>query len=266
MFSGVHIVPREHLIYSPWRITDAPWGATITTPDEERNIFTISRGGDTMKRFQFIDKYNNVYPIGVLAKTLEVSKNGYYSWRNRPESNQKLRRRILIYQVCEAYDNNHGIYGSRKITSELVEHNIDVYRNTVAKMMREMNLQSKAQKRRSFVLTTDSNHLQPVTNNTLGRQFSASQPDQKWVADKTYIATKDQGWVYMAAVMDLYSRKIVGWAVSDSLETTLVRDALQNAIKRRHPGAGLLHHSDRGSQYASTQYRSILNSQISNAA
>lgn len=211
-----------------------------------------------MKRCQFIETHRDTYPIDCLTQTLGVSRSNYYAWRDRPVSSRAQRRQELAEAVHDVYLEHHGIYGSRKITEELIEREVQVCRNTVANLMREMNLQSRAQKRRSFVVTTDSDHTDPIAPNRLQRDFSATRPNEKWVADITYVPT-DEGWAYLAAVMDLFSRRIVGWAVSDSLESSLVLDALDQAIETRRPLPGsLMHHSDRGGQYASGAHRARL--------
>lgn len=211
-----------------------------------------------MRRYQFIDQQREHYPLHDLVHTLEVSRSGFYAWHKRPLSPRAQRHQQLARTVAQTYHQFEGIYGSRKITRELLESKINICRNTVDKLMREMNLQSKAQKRRAFVLTTDSQHPEPIAENHLAQDFTARRPDEKWVADITYVPT-DQGWAYMAAVMDLYSRRIVGWAVSDSLESDLVLEALEQAIQTRSPKPGeLMYHSDRGVQYASRAHRGRL--------
>ncbi len=210
-----------------------------------------------MKHYHFIHTHRRIYPLTLLVQTLDVSRSGYYQWRDRPVSVRAQRHRQLRQAVREIHAEFDGIYGSRKIAEELVERNVQVCRNTVARLMREMSLQSKAQRRRSFVLTTDSNHVDPIASNVLNRDFNAAWPNTKWVADLTYVPT-DEGWAYLAAVMDLFSRRIVGWAVGDSLETSLVLKALDQAIETRRPPAGLVHHSDRGVQYASVDHRQRL--------
>lgn len=211
-----------------------------------------------MRRYQFIDQHRDRYPLARLVHTLDVSRSGFYEWRERPISSRAQRREALAEQVQETFIEFDGIYGSRKIAEELVQRDVQICRNTVAGLMREKNLQSKAQRRRSFTVTTDSNHAEPIVPNVLERNFAAEAPNAKWVADITYVPTEN-GWAYMAAVMDLFSRRIVGWAVGDSLETSLVMNALNNAIETRRPERGtLMHHSDRGSQYASADHRERL--------
>jgi transposase InsO family protein len=208
-------------------------------------------------RYQFIDDQQARYPVDLLVESLEVSRSGYYEWRDRPLSARAERRAELAQQVHEMFLDHQGIYGSRKIAVELVEREVRVCRNTVAKMMREMNLRSKTQRKRSFTLTTDSNHAEPIAPNLLGRDFTAAHLNEKWVADITYIPMKES-FAYLAAVMDLHSRRIVGWSVSESLDTSVVLEALEQAIQTRRPREGMIHHSDRGCQYASGDHRSLL--------
>lgn len=209
-----------------------------------------------MTRYELIRDHRDVYPVSLLAELLEVSPSGFYEWLDRPPSDRQLRREGIADAVRAAFDDSYGIYGSRKITEELAARGVRVCRNTIAGLMNEQNLRSRTQKRR-FVVTTNSAHAQPVAPNQLNRDFSADGPDLKWVADITFVPTAS-GWAYLAAVMDLYSRRIVGWAVSDTPETALVLDALEQAIETRRPHVDLIHHSDRGCQYASDRYRRIL--------
>ena len=209
-----------------------------------------------MSFYRIMAECREHYPVAAMAEVYGVSTSGFYDWLDREPSARERRREELAEQVREAFDDVSGIYGSRKLTRELVERKIEVCRNTVAGLMRDQGLRSRAQKRR-HVTTTDSSHVEPVTPNTLERDFTAAVPDRKWAADITYIETAE-GFVYLAAVMDLFSRRIVGWSLSDSLESTLVLEALENAIRLRAPEAGLLHHSDRGVQYASERHRRLL--------
>ena len=210
-----------------------------------------------MNRFGFMRDHREAWPVSAMAEALGVSTSGYHGWVDRPTSSRRQQREQLAKAVAQVFQDSHGNYGSRKVAEELTRRQVQACRNTVAKLMRENDLQSQAQKRRRYVVTTDSDHEQPIAANVLDRQFTASRPDQKWVADITYVATQ-AGWVYAALVMDLYARRIVGWAVREDLSTSLVTDALQDALDRRRPGADLLHHSDRGSQYASDAYRKLL--------
>jgi transposase InsO family protein len=211
-----------------------------------------------VSRYRFIDEHRDRYPVATLTRTLGVSRSGYYDWRERPISTRAAHRAELAEHVHATFIEFDGIYGSRKIAEELVERRVRICRNTVAGLMRTMNLRSTVQRRRSFIATTDSDHQEPIAPNLLARDFTASEPNRKWVADLTYVPT-DEGWAYVAVVMDLFSRRIVGWAVGDSLETSLVLEALNRAIETRRPRPdSIVHHSDRGSQYASADYRARL--------
>jgi len=168
-------------------------------------------------------------------------------------SDRATRYLEICKQIRDTFDEYDEIYGSRKIAEDLEERKIKIAVNTVAKMMQEMSSNSRTQKHRVYQVTTDSDHDDPIEPNKPHRDFEASRPNEKWVADSTCVKT-NEGFSYMPEVMDLYSRKIVGWAVSDSLETSLVLDALHQALKTRYPDESLLHHSDRGSQYTSDEY------------
>lgn len=211
-----------------------------------------------MSCYRIMRELKDRYPITRIADVLGVSTSGFHEWRKRSPSARARRRIELTHAVCDAFDDSHGVYGSRKIAEELAARNVEACRNTVADVMRDSGLKSRAQRRRTFAVTTDSNHKDPIAPNRLGRDFTASKPNEKWAADITYVSTS-KGWAYVAAVMDLHSRRIVGWSVSESIDTTLVLDALECAIETRRPGAGLMHHSDRGVQYASGRHRAELN-------
>ena len=200
--------------------------------------------------------HRHQYPVTLMAAVLDVSTSGFYGWLRRTPSDRDRRREELANAVRESFHRSHDNYGSRKIARDLAEQAVSVCRNTVARLMRALGLRSRAQ-RRKFVVTTDSSHDSPVASNQLDREFEASRPNEKWVADITYIPTTS-GWVYLAAVMDLFSRRIVGWAMSDRIDTALVEAALNNALASRRPSEHLLHHSDRGCQYASSDYRVLL--------
>jgi transposase InsO family protein len=208
-------------------------------------------------KFAFIKEHlAGHYDLDVICRVLEVSRSGYYAWRDRPQNARQLRREELAVKVQEVYEQNRGVYGSPRVFAVLAAQGEKVCRNTVADIMKEREIRGKSKKK--FVpRTTDSRHQQPVAPNLLDRQFTAELPNQKWVVDITYIPT-DQGWLYLAGVMDLCSRKIVGWSMADHMRTELVSDALNMAIARRQPGAGLLHHSDRGVQYTSDDYLHLL--------
>jgi putative transposase len=207
-------------------------------------------------KFQFIDQHQNQFLIAVMCRVLSVSRSGYYAWRKRPASPRKMANDIVLEQIKAAHHKSRQTYGSPRIQAELVAQGIRCGHNRVARLMRLNGLRAK-QKRAFKVKTTDSNHHQPVAPNLLDQDFQTDQPDRKWLTDITYIATAE-GWLYLAVVLDLYSRRIVGWAMSDRLERQLVIDALLMALQARRPPPGLLHHSDRGSQYASQAYQALL--------
>jgi putative transposase len=191
----------------------------------------------------------------MMCRVHQVSLSGYYGQRQREPSIQQQRREKIARKAEIFYFQSHRIYGYRKIWEDLSEAGIMCCQETVRRIMGELGLHSRV--RRKFVVTTDSDHDEPIAANLLNRDFTAERPNQKWVADITYIATQE-GWLYLAAVMDLYSRRIVGWSMSDQIDTALVASAMNMAIFHRRPGGGLVHHSDRGVQYASGDYQQKL--------
>jgi transposase InsO family protein len=187
---------------------------------------------------------------------LDVTRGGYYAWRDRPASAREQRRAEVVGRIREVDDDSRGTYGSPRIAVELKDQGVDVCENTVAKYMREDGVSVKP--RRRFVpRTTDSDHPHPIAPNRLDRAFTAAAPNRKWACDLTYVWT-DEGWLYLSVVIDLFSRKVVGWSMADDLKARGVAEALAMAIARRKPEEGLLHHSDRGVQYACGPYRSLL--------
>ncbi len=210
-------------------------------------------------KFPFIKEHlSGQFPLDACCEVLEVSRSGYYAWRDRPASARDQRREELTRKVKQAHRENRGVYGSPRVARVLRAGGETACENTVAKVMREAGIRAKA-KRKFVPRTTDSSHERPVAENVLGRDFAAGLPDRKWAADITYVPTGG-GWLYLAAVIDLCSRKVVGWSMAEHMRTDLVSDALKMALARRRPGEGLLHHSDRGSQYASDGYRHLLQS------
>jgi transposase InsO family protein len=206
--------------------------------------------------YALIKDHKDTFPIEVLCETLEVGTSGYYLWAKRQESQRKKRRAELAEKIRMVHAQNRKVYGSPRVHQELLALGEKVCRNTVAKVMKAHGIRAKTP--RTFrVKTTDSDHPHPIAPNTLNREFKVETINTVWTTDITYIPTK-QGWLYLAGVMDLCSRKIVGWSMGSTMETSLVRDALTMAIKARNPGPGLLHHSDRGVQYACREYREIL--------
>ena len=191
-----------------------------------------------------------------MCRTLEVSRSGYYAWLDRGESDRARENRRLGVLIRGIFDESREIYGSPRVFQVLRQRGVRCARKRVAGLMREAGRASKM-RRRFRVETTDSNHALPIAPNRLRQDFTAAAPNQVWVSDITYIPT-DEGWLYLASTMDLFSRKIVGWSMSESLLSRIVIDALTMAIERRRPAAGLIHHSDRGSQYAGADFRAVL--------
>jgi len=198
------------------------------------------------------------YPIKDICQALRVPRSSYYAWLNCGPSQRALDNQRLREQLSRLFVSHRSVYGSPRLTVCLQRQGIACSRNRVARHMRALQL--KARQKRAFKpKTTDANHPHPIAHNLLAAAPKPKSANRIWVSDITYIFTA-QGWVYLAAVMDLYSRKIVGWTTSGSLETPLVKAALQQAWVDRRPAAGLLHHSDRGVQYASSAYRALLHS------
>jgi len=198
------------------------------------------------------------YPIKDVCAALRVPRSSYYAWRNRLPSPRQAENERLRKTLAELFEANRRVYGSPRLTVCLRRKGFLCSRNRVARHLRVLRL--KARQKRAFKpKTTDANHPHPIARNWLAVAPKPPAVNRVWVSDITYVFTA-QGWLYLAAVMDLYSRKIVGWATSHSLETSLVKGALQQALVDRRPPAGLLHHSDRGVQYASSAYRALLHS------
>lgn len=190
-----------------------------------------------------------------LCRALDVSRSGFYAWLDRPESGHAKEDLKLALKVAEAQQRGWGKYGSPRVHRELKKEGIPVSRKRVIRLMQEQGLVGRAKKK--FVITTDSAHKHPIAPNLLDRKFTASAPNLAWVGDITYLKTTE-GWLYLAVVIDLFSRFVVGWAVSPVIDRHLVLKALNMAIKRRGNVAGVLFHSDRGSQYASEDHRDAL--------
>jgi putative transposase len=195
--------------------------------------------------------------VTVMCEVLEVSRSGYYAWEQRPESARSVRQRELVSEMREIHGEKHkGNYGSPRMVEELRARGREVSENTVAKLMKENAL--RATTAQKFRHTTDSNHAHPVAENVLNQEFEQERANAVWVSDITYVSTRE-GWLYLACVLDLYSRKVVGWSMSERMKSDLVIQALEMGLRQRCPEAGdLLHHSDRGSQYASGAFRKRL--------
>lgn len=196
------------------------------------------------------------FRVGLMCRVLEVSRSGFYAWLRRKEGDRAREDRRLTALIRDIFEGSRRTYGSPRIHRKMRKLGVRCSRKRVARLMRDAGLRSKV-RRRFRVRTTDSRHGHPIAPDLLGRNFSAEAVNRVWVSDITYIPT-DEGWLYLAATMDLFSRRIVGWSMSDSLEARIAIDALQMAIQARGRCPGLIHHSDRGVQYASAAFRSEL--------
>ncbi len=206
-------------------------------------------------RYAFIERHRSEHGVEKMCRVLKVTRSGYYAWHKRTESNRRQEDRRLLDDIRRVYRQGRNAYGSPRVTKQLHAEGIRCGKNRVARLMKANGLQAVV--KRKFKVTTDSKHDYPVAKNLLNRNFTTDRPNQVWVTDITYIPTLE-GWLYLAAVMDLYSRQIVGWAMDRTLTRELVSKALLQAIGRRNPPKGLIHHSDRGCQYASLEYQWLL--------
>ena len=205
--------------------------------------------------FSLIDAKKADVPIATACAVLNVSESGYYAWRSRDASPRQRRDMILLAHIRAQFATSNETYGSPRMHVELTEDGLTVGRHRVARIMRENAMQARQKTR--YKKTTDSDHGGPVATNVLQQNFAADGPDQKWGVDISYVWTAE-GWLYLAIVLDLFSRRIVGWAISDRMKRSLAMDALKRAITLRDPKPGLIHHSDRGSQYCSDDYRKLV--------
>jgi transposase InsO family protein len=206
-------------------------------------------------KFAFIQAEKASFPVTVLCRVLEVSRAGFYAAQRRPVSTRVTEDARLAVQIAAIHRTSRRCYGSPRVHAELRARGQCTSRKRVARLMRRAGL--AARRRRAFRITTLSRHTHPVAPNRLARQFTVAAPDRVWVTDITYLATVE-GWLYLAVVLDVFSRRIVGWATSDRLGEGVALEALGMGLTRRRPQPGLLHHSDRGSQYASAEYRAVL--------
>lgn len=206
-------------------------------------------------KYTFVASQQEHYPLRRLCRSLGISASGYYAWRNRAPSARRQAERFLLARIRQIYQRSRQTYGSPRIYAELRAQGWGGNHKRIERLMRQHQI--RAQPRRRFRSTTDSQHRLPVAPNVLQQRFETARANQVWTADLTYVATAE-GWLYLATVLDLFSRRIVGWAMAEQLETPLVGEALQMALVQRQPTAGLLHHSDRGRQYASADYQAVL--------
>ena len=206
-------------------------------------------------RYRAIQEHDRRYPIRLMCRALAVSAAGYYAWRSRPESPRSVNTRTLLSAIRVIHQESRETYGSPSIWDALIKQGHYVGEHRVARLMRVEGIRAKTVKQ--WRATTQSNPRLPVAENTLNRQFTVAHPNQVWAGDLTYVWTTE-GWLYLAVLLDLYSRRVVGWAMGHRLTVELAEQALTMALANRNPLAGLLHHSDRGSQYAATSYQLAL--------
>jgi len=206
-------------------------------------------------RYRFIDTHKKTWPIRLMCQVMVVSSSGYYEWRRRPESAQDQSNRKLDDEIDEVYEEHKQRYGVPRVTKELKERGFQCSKNRVARRMTKLGL--KAIQAKKFKKTTDSNHDKPVAPDLLEQDFTASAANQKWVSDLTYVWT-DEGWLYLAVIMDLFSRAIIGWSMGKRMTQRLMCDALTMALFRRGFPRGVIIHSDRGSQYCSKAYQRLI--------
>lgn len=206
--------------------------------------------------YRFVDEHSGVWPIRMICRVLGVSPSGYYAWRRRPESGRACANRALLSDIRAVHAESGGAYGAPRVHAHLRARGRRVGRHRIARLMRRAGLRGLAAIPRR-VRTTDSRHDHPIAPNRLRRNFTATAPNQVWLADLTYIRT-GEGWLFLAALIDMFTRKAVGWAVRDTLHADITLEALAMAVERQKPAPGLIHHSDRGVQYAADDYRKAL--------
>jgi len=206
-------------------------------------------------KYSFIELHRSSSRVVKMCHALKVSRSGYYRWRLGHESKRSQQNRVLLSRIRIVHQRSRRKYGSPRVTDDLRESGFSCSQNRVAKLMREHNIRAK--RGRKYKVTTKSKHNHPVAPNLLNRQFEVSTANAVWVSDITYIWTSE-GWLYLAGVVDLYSRMVVGWSLSNRINEELTLAALKHALARRRPSKGLLHHSDQGSQYAAGGYQKLL--------
>jgi putative transposase len=203
----------------------------------------------------WIAKHSEDFPVAVLCRFMSISRSRYYEWFNSPKTERAKENEQLLEILKTLFQKGRGTYGTRRLKKKFAELGIVVSRRRIGRLMKRAGVTCKTRKK--FKPTTDSRHTQPIAPNLLDRQFTVSQPDRYYVGDMTYIATQE-GWLYLAVVIDLFSRKVVGWSMDSRMKAQLVNEALLMAIWQRKPDKGLIWHTDRGSQYASDSHRAIL--------
>lgn len=206
-------------------------------------------------RYRAIQEHDRRYPIRLMCRALAVSPAGYYAWARRPESDRSVHNRALLSAIRVIHQESRETYGSPSIWDALIKRGHGVGKHRIARLMRVEGIRAKTVKQ--WRATTQSNHRWPIAENTLNRQFTVEHPNRVWAGDITYVWTTE-GWLYLAVVLDLYSRTVIGWAMGHRLTVDLAEHALTMALANRKPTTGLLHHSDRGSQYAAMSYQQVL--------
>ena len=206
-------------------------------------------------KYAFIKKHHHLFPVTVMCKALKISRSGYYDWRDRSDSLRSRQDRLLIRHIRRVHTQSRQRYGIVKCWKQLNAEGITCGRDRIARLRRAHHIYSK--RRHRFVVTTRSKHRHWIAPNRLERDFTASFPNRIWVGDVTFIATR-MGWLYLSVLLDLFSRKVVGWSMSHSNNGQLVKDALDMALQHRQPDKGLIHHTDRGATYAMQSYRDAL--------
>ena len=206
-------------------------------------------------RFRFIEKEKANFSICRMCKVLRVSESGYYAWVSRPASQRQRDDMVYLAHIRAEHARNYRAYGRKRMTDELRDQGIVIGERRVGRLMRENDI--RIVRTHKFKRTTNSNHNHNIAPNLLDGDFQATGPNQKWAGDISYLWTAE-GWLYLAVIIDLFSRRVIGWAVSDRLKRDLPIEALKRAIALRQPPPGVIHHSDRGSQYCSNDYRKLL--------
>lgn len=209
-------------------------------------------------RYRFIQEQAQAYRVGLMCDVLGVSRSGYYAWRQRRPSARALSDQVVLGHIRTAFEESRRTYGYPRVHRELLAQGVTCGRQRVARLMRQNGL--RARHKRRYPVTTQADQQQPVAPNLLAQAFQADAANQKWLTDITFVPT-DEGWLFLAPILDLYSRMVVGWAMEAYLDRRLTLQALHMALVRRQPPAGWLHHSDRGGQYTSDDYQALLAAQ-----
>ena len=206
-------------------------------------------------KYWFIGQHSSTHGVQQMCRVIAASRSGYYRWKKQPQSNRQKENEKILVEIKESHKNSKRAYGSPRIVEDLKANGMKCGKNRVARLMKINGIAGKAKKK--FKATTNSKHSLPVAENLLNQNFVAEKPNTVWLSDITYIPTLE-GWLYLVVIIDVFSRQVVGWGLSDRLTSGFVVKALYQAIGRRHPGSGCIFHSDRGIQYASADFRDVL--------